>query len=171
MDYVILVDQHDTPIGTMEKLEAHQKGILHRAFSILLFNSRGELLIQKRSAAKYHSGGLWTNTCCSHPLPNESMEEASRRKLQQEMGIDVPLEFAYKFIYTATLDKNLIEHEYDHVFIGHYNGTPTPNPEEVEDWKYVDLSTLRSDVLKNENHYTAWFKLILNHPEIAALAI
>lgn len=171
MEHVILVDQHDIPIGTMEKLEAHKKGILHRAFSILLFNSKGELLLQKRSASKYHSGSLWTNTCCSHPLPNESTEEATRRKLKQEMGIDVPLEFAYKFVYKATLDNNLIEYEYDHVFFGHYEGEPTLNPDEAEDWKYVDLQTLRKEVEQNEHVFTAWFKLILNHPELSALTI
>lgn len=171
MEHVILVDENDTPIGTMEKLEAHKKGILHRAFSILLFNSKGELLLQKRSTSKYHSGSLWTNACCSHPLPHESMEEATRRKLKQEMGIDVPLEFVYKFIYKATLDNNLIEHECDHVFVGHYDGEPTLNPEEAEDWKYVDLQTLRKEVEQNEHTFTAWFKLILNHPEMSALTI
>ncbi|HTJ47854.1 MAG TPA: isopentenyl-diphosphate Delta-isomerase, partial [Cyclobacteriaceae bacterium] len=116
MEHVILVDERDDAIGTMEKIEAHEKGLLHRAFSILLFNSKGEFLLQKRSKKKYHSGGLWTNTCCSHPLPDEQIEEATRRKLKQEMGIEVKTEFAYKFIYKTNLDKNLIEHEYDHVY-------------------------------------------------------
>ncbi len=171
MEHVVLVDTNDSPIGTMEKLEAHQKALLHRAFSILLFNTKGELLLQKRASSKYHSGGLWTNTCCSHPLPNESMEEATKRKLFQEMGIEVELEFAYKFIYKAELDKNLIEHECDHVFIGQFDGTPKANPDEVEDWKYINLSQLREDISKHPDQYTAWFKLIMQHPEMAAIAI
>lgn len=122
MEHVILVDQNDNAIGTMEKLEAHQKGILHRAFSILLFNTKGELLLQKRSRLKYHSSSLWTNTCCSHPLPDEPMQQATRRKLKQEMGIDLQTEFAYKFTYRSNLDNGLIEHECDHVFIGTFDG-------------------------------------------------
>lgn len=164
MEHVILVDEFDNAIGTMEKLEAHQKGILHRAFSVLLFNSKGELLLQKRAIGKYHSGGLWTNTCCSHPLPGESMNEATRRKLIQEMGIDLNPEFFYKFIYKTNLDDNLIEHEYDHVFIGTYDGKPIINDEEVEDWKFTDLPSLRSDIQENPKAYTYWFKLIIEHP-------
>ncbi len=167
MEHVILVDEHDNSIGTMEKLEAHQKGFLHRAFSILLFNSKGELLLQKRATSKYHSGGLWTNTCCSHPLPGESIEKATRRKLKQEMGIDVQLSFAYKFIYKANLDKGLVEHECDHVFIGTFDGTPMINREEVEDWKFNDLNSLRADIRKNPEAYTFWFKEILNQKELA----
>jgi len=165
MEHVVLVDEHDNAIGTMEKLEAHQKGILHRAFSILLFNSKGELLLQKRSSLKYHSSGLWTNTCCSHPLPDEPTQQAARRKLKQEMGIDLQTEFAYKFIYKANLDKGLVEHELDHVFIGTFDGTPVINKEEVEDWKYVNVDELKRDMKKNASQYTAWFQLIVNHPE------
>ena len=124
MEKIILVDEHDNAIGTMEKMEAHRRGVLHRAFSIILFNSNGEILLQKRSKSKYHSGGLWTNTCCSHPLPNESIQDATRRRLKQEMGIDLQPEFAFKFIYKTPLDQNLIEHEYDHVFIGTFDGDP-----------------------------------------------
>lgn len=171
MEHVILVDELDNAIGTMEKIEAHQKGILHRAFSVLLFNSTGEILLQKRAIAKYHSGGLWTNTCCSHPLPGESMLEATRRKLIQEMGIDMIPEFAYKFIYKTNLDNNLIEHEYDHVFIGTYDGDPIINNEEVEDWKFTDLPTLRTDIKENPEAYTFWFKLIVNHPQLKAIII
>jgi isopentenyl-diphosphate delta-isomerase len=161
MEHVILVDEDDNAIGTMEKLEAHQKGVLHRAFSILLFNSNGEILLQKRSDEKYHSGGLWTNTCCSHPLPDESMEQATRRKLIQEMGVDVHTEFAYKFIYKTNLDKNLIEHECDYVFTGTFNDAPIINKEEVADWKFMDLKSLRKDILENPENYTYWFKLIV----------
>ena len=166
MEHVTLVDHDDNPVGTMEKLEAHRKGLLHRAFSILLFNSKGEMLLQKRALSKYHSGGLWTNTCCSHPLPDEDMHAAARRKLKQEMGIDLQPEFAYKFIYKANLDKGLIEHECDHVFIGSFDGTPTINPEEVEDWKYTNLHALRIDISKFPQQYTSWFKLIIEHHQL-----
>jgi isopentenyl-diphosphate Delta-isomerase len=171
MEHVILVDQDDNAIGTMEKLEAHRKGILHRAFSILLFNSNGELLIQKRSRLKYHSSSLWTNTCCSHPLPGEPMEQATQRKLKQEMGIDLRTEFAYKFIYEAHLDKGLIEHECDHVFIGTFDGTPIINKEEVEDWKFINLDSLRADIIKNPGSYTYWFKLIVEHPQLHSMLV
>ncbi len=166
MEHVILVDESDNAIGTMEKLEAHLKGRLHRAFSILLFNSKGEILLQKRATEKYHSGGLWTNTCCSHPLPDESMEEATRRKLIQEMGIDLEPEFAYKFMYKTNLADNLIEYEYDHVFVGTFNDDPIINTDEVEDWKFIDLPSLREDMNRNPEGYTAWFKLIMNHSQL-----
>jgi len=170
MEHVILVDEHDNEVGTMEKLEAHQKGVLHRAFSVLLFNTKGEVLLQKRAKSKYHSGGLWTNTCCSHPLPGESTRDATRRKLNQEMGIDLQPEFVYKFIYNASLDKDLTEHELDHVFIGTYDGDPIINTDEVEDWKYIDVAALRMDMKKNPGHYTAWFTLMMNHPQVAQRA-
>lgn len=166
MEHVVLVDEFDNIIGTMEKLEAHEKGLLHRAFSILLFNSKGEILLQKRSSAKYHSGGLWTNTCCSHPLPNERMEDATQRKLKQEMGIEASMEFNFKFIYNARLDKNLIEHEYDHVYTGMFDGVPILNREEVEDWKFIDFKSLQNDMELNPELYTYWFKAIVNHPEL-----
>src|SRR5690606_7296807 len=161
MENVILVDEQDNAIGVMDKMEAHQKGILHRAFSIIIFNSKGEMLIQKRAFSKYHSGGLWTNACCSHPLPEETMKEATRRRLNYEMGIDLEPDFAYKFIYNIPLDKNLIEHEFDHVFTATYDGTPVVNSEEVEDWKFMNVSSLKEDVQANPNQYTHWFKLIL----------
>ncbi len=166
MEHVILVDEHDNAIGTMEKMEAHQKGLLHRAFSILVFNSKGQLLLQKRSWKKYHSGGLWTNTCCSHPLPNETMAEATRRKLIQEMGIDVETEFSHKFMYRTGLDNHLIEYEYDHVYIGRYDEDPTVNQDEVEDWKFVSLDVLRADIKKRPQDFTYWFRLIIDHPEL-----
>ena len=168
MDNVILVDEHDNAIGTMEKMEAHKQGKLHRAFSILLFNSNGEILIQKRAGSKYHSGGLWTNTCCSHPNPNEDIDVATRRRLQFEMGIDTKIEFAYKFIYRAPLDQDLIEHELDYVFIGTFDGMPAPNPAEVEDWKFVRFAELREDVAENPSKYTPWFRLIVAHEELDA---
>jgi isopentenyl-diphosphate delta-isomerase len=168
MEEVILVDSNDNAIGTMEKLEAHHRGVLHRAFSVLLFNDEGKILMQKRSGRKYHSAGLWTNTCCSHPQPGENMENAARRRLQEEMGIDLQPQFAYKFIYKTQLDRDLIEHEYDHDFVGTFNGNPVINHDEVEDWKYVDLDWLRKDMLENPGHYTYWFKLIINQHKLQA---
>jgi isopentenyl-diphosphate delta-isomerase len=164
MEEVILVDELDNVVGTMEKMEAHRKGILHRAFSILIFNSGGQLLLQKRSAAKYHSGGLWTNACCSHPSPHEAMDVAVRKRLKHEMGIDLQPTFVYTFKYEAALDNGLTEHELDHVFIAKFDGTPLVNPNEVEDWKFVDLEKLKEEVRKNPQDYTEWFKLILEHP-------
>jgi len=171
MNKVILVDANDNPIGTMEKMEAHEKGLLHRAFSILIFNSKGEMLLQKRAASKYHSGGLWTNSCCSHPAPNESLEMAVKRRLKEEMGIDVQPTFSYKFTYKANLDKNLIEHEIDHVFTAQYDGAPIINDREVEDWKYVSVNELQTDVHRNPEIYTKWFKLILAHKKLASALV
>lgn len=170
MDHVILVDDQDRETGTMEKMAAHREGLLHRAFSVLLFNSKGEILLQKRAGSKYHSGGLWTNTCCSHPLPNEPILEGVRRKLKQEMGIDNRPEFAYKFIYHVALDHGLTEHEYDHVFIGTFDGEPEINEHEVEDWKFMDMAALRSDMQQNPDNYTHWFRLIVNHRELLEYA-
>lgn len=166
MEHVILVDEQDNIMGTMEKIEVHQKGILHRAFSILLFNSQGEILLQKRATTKYHSGGLWTNTCCSHPLPGESMQQATSRKLEQEMGINVPLKFEYKFLYRTNLGENLTEHELDHVYTGVFNGVPIINPEEVEDWKFVDIKSLRTNMFQNPDDYTVWFRIIMERLEL-----
>jgi len=168
MEHVILVDEKDNAVGTMEKMEAHRKGELHRAFSVVVYNSKGEILLQKRAKTKYHSGGLWTNACCSHPQPNESMAEATARKLKQEMGIALHLDFAFKFIYQIKLDRNLVEHEYDHVFTGLFDGEPVVNAEEVEDWKFVNLISLRKDVAINPAYYTYWFRLILNHPDLVS---
>lgn len=171
MEQVILVDENDNEIGPFEKMEAHKQGLLHRAFSVLLFNSKGEVLLQKRSSKKYHSAGLWTNTCCSHPRPGESVQEAAHRRLKEEMGIDVTPEFAYSFIYKTTLENGLIEHELDHVYIGSYEGTPHVNNLEVEDWKFESIDWLKKDIVSNPEHYTFWFKEILNQKELADFAL
>jgi isopentenyl-diphosphate Delta-isomerase len=169
MEKVILVDEQDGIIGSMEKMEAHKKGLLHRAFSILLFSSKGEILLQKRSTTKYHSGGLWTNTCCSHPTLDESIACTARKRLKFEMGIDLESQFSFKFIYRSELDKGLIEHEFDYVFTGIFNGAPLINLDEVEDWKFVDIPTLRADLENNPASYTPWFKLIMNRIELTKM--
>ncbi len=162
MKQVILVNEFDQPIGVLEKLEAHQKGLLHRAFSIFIFNDSNELMLQRRAFDKYHSGGLWTNTCCSHPDPNEGVLEACHRRLQEEMGFDTELEFVTSFIYRAELDQNLIEHEFDHVYIGKYTDNPVINESEVSEWKFVNLADLENDMKKHPDHYTVWFKIIFS---------
>jgi len=170
MEHVILVDPYDNAIGSMEKLEAHQKGLLHRAFSVVLFNRRGEMLLQKRAAGKYHSAGLWTNTCCSHPQPGERVEDAARRRLFEEMGIDLQPEFAYSFIYKTPLDHDLIENELDHVYVGTFDGTPRINTTEVEDWKFVPVADLRTDMQLHPDRYTYWFRLIVDDARLKPAA-
>lgn len=169
MESVILVDENDIELGTMEKMEAHRRGLLHRAFSVLLFNSKGELLLQKRSSSKYHSAGLWTNTCCSHPLPGETMDHAIQRKLMQEMNINAKPVLAFTFIYRADLENGLIEHEYDHVFIGTSDSEPVINRDEVEDWKFTSLSELQKEIKTNPDQFTFWFKLIIADREFKAI--
>lgn len=166
MEQVILVDPQDREIGAMEKMEAHKKGVLHRAFSILLFNSKGEMLLQKRAGSKYHSPGLWTNTCCSHPKPGESMRDATARKLMQEMGIASYTAFRFKFMYRAELEAGLVEHEIDHVFTGTFDGMPVINKQEVEDWKFTPVGELKQDISTNPDRYTFWFRKILDHPDL-----
>jgi len=155
---VILVDENDQPIGTMEKLEAHHKGVLHRAFSVFVFNSAGELMLQRRAAHKYHSPGLWTNTCCSHPRMGETAEEAAHRRLVEEMGFDCDLEYGFHFIYKKQVGE-LIEHELDHVFLGTFDGEPNLNPEETDGWRMMGLDQVATDMEANPDHYTEWFKI------------
>ncbi len=159
-DSVILVDVNDLEIGTMEKLEAHQKGFLHRAFSIFIFNSKGEMLLQKRAAEKYHTGNLWSNSCCSHPLPGENFEICLDRKLMQEMGIGCSLEPAFTFTYKADLDNGLTEYELDHIYTGIYNGVPSPNPLEVSDWRFVSMKALTKELDDSPEQFTPWFRLL-----------
>jgi isopentenyl-diphosphate delta-isomerase len=161
MEEVILVDRDDNAIGTMEKMEAHEKGLLHRAFSVFIFNSKGQLLLQRRADTKYHSGGLWTNSCCSHPRKGETVQEAAARRVEEELGIEVNSEQLFSFIYKAELDNNLIEHELDHVLIGNYENAPDPNADEVMEWKYADMDFIQKDIQEQPDLYTAWFKIIL----------
>ena len=157
---VILVNKKDIQLGLMPKMEAHRKGVLHRAFSVFIFKSSRELLIQKRSSQKYHSPGLWTNTCCSHQRDGESTIDAANRRLNEEMGLNADLKEIFSFIYRANLKNGLIEHEFDHVLVGYTDLSPIINIKEVEDWKWVDLSILEHDIDKNPNIYTEWFKII-----------
>ncbi len=163
---VILVDEQDKELGLMEKMEAHEKGVLHRAFSIFVFNSKNEVMLHQRAWSKYHSGGLWTNTCCSHPRAGETVVEAAHRRLQEEMGFDCDLEEQFSFIYKKDLDNELTEHELDHVVFGFTDHQPEINPEEVADWKYMQLEDLKQDIVANPNQYTEWFKICL--PEVLA---
>lgn len=160
-EQVILVDREDNPVGTMEKMEAHQKGVLHRAFSVFIFTSSGELILQRRAAHKYHSPGLWTNTCCSHPRPGEAVEDAAHRRLVEEMGFDAPVQHSFSFIYKKQVGE-LIEHELDHVFIGEWDGKPSLNPEETDAWKTMKLQDLEQDVAANPRAYTEWFRICLD---------
>lgn len=143
----------------MEKMQAHREAALHRAFSIFIINENDEMLIHQRAHDKYHSGGLWTNACCSHPRPGESIEEAANRRLFEEMGMIVPVEKKFSFIYHAPLGDKMFEHELDHVLIGITNQAPKPNPEEVADWKYISFYDLQKDMKENPKAYTAWFKI------------
>ena len=161
-DEVILVDENDNPIGISEKIEAHQAGKLHRAFSIFIFNASGQMLLQKRASGKYHSGGLWSNACCSHPNPGESTEAAAHRRLKEELGFDCPLAEVHQFVYRADLDSGLCEHEYDHVLIGSSDAEPVVNPAEVDDWKWIDLAALREDLQRNPADYTYWLRVSLD---------
>jgi isopentenyl-diphosphate delta-isomerase len=160
MEQVVLVNELDQEIGLMEKMEAHEKALLHRAFSVFVFNDAGELLLQQRAFEKYHSGGLWTNTCCSHPRANEAVLDAANRRLVEEMGFNTPLEKVLEFIYLAEFSNGLTEHEYDHVFIGQYNGTIVPDPNEVHAYEYRTMESIQASLDANEGLFTAWFEII-----------
>ena len=159
-EYVILVDEQDNPIGSMEKIEAHQKALLHRAFSVFIFNNRGELMLQQRAKKKYHSPLLWTNTCCSHQKEGETSLKAGKRRLQEEMGFSCDLEEVFSFIYKAPFDNGLTEHELDHVMVGKYEEDPKINREEVEAFKWMPLKDIKKDIENKPELYTEWFKII-----------
>jgi isopentenyl-diphosphate delta-isomerase len=161
-EHVILVDEHDTAIGTMPKMEAHEKGFLHRAFSVFIFNFKGELLLQQRALHKYHSPGLWTNTCCSHPREDESTEEAAKRRLKEEMGLVCKLEKKFDFIYKISFDNGLTEHEFDHVFFGKSNNHPTINTDEVLAYNYSSIAEIERELLLKPELFTEWFKICFN---------
>jgi isopentenyl-diphosphate delta-isomerase len=159
LEQVILVDELDNELGVMEKMEAHQKGVLHRAFSVFLFDKEGNMLLQKRAINKYHSPGLWTNTCCSHPRLGETVNDAANRRLIEEMGIHCTTELAFKFIYNASLDQELIEHELDHVFVGEYDGAVFPNKEEVSDYLYESIDEIKAKMETDPKAFTVWFNI------------
>ncbi len=157
---VILVDELDNQLGLMPKMQAHEKAVLHRAFSVFIFNDKGELMLQQRAAHKYHSPLLWTNTCCSHQRDGESNIEAGKRRLIEEMGFKTNLKEIFSFVYKAQFDNGLTEHELDHVMIGNFNGVPKINPDEVASYKWMTLEAVKKDIELQPNIYTAWFKII-----------
>jgi isopentenyl-diphosphate Delta-isomerase len=159
MTAVILVDEQDNETGQMEKIEAHEKALLHRAFSVFIFNPAGEMLLQQRAVAKYHSGGLWTNACCSHPLPGEATPAAAQRRLYEEMGFNAPLQKAFDFIYKTAFANGLTEHEFDHVFTGVYDGDIVPNSAEVQDYCYKTIADIKQSIASHPGKYTEWFKI------------
>jgi isopentenyl-diphosphate delta-isomerase len=167
MEQVILVDELDNEIGTKEKMQAHKEALLHRAFSVFIFNKKGELLLQRRALNKYHSPGLWTNTCCSHPRPNEILMNAVKRRLVEEMGFDCDLFYQFNFIYKASLDQGMTEHELDHVYFGTYEGEIIINPEEVSEYKFVSITELEININKQPHLFTEWFKIVFEKVKIA----
>lgn len=163
-DLLILVDENDNEVGVSDKLSVHQQGLLHRAFSLFVFNSDGELLLQKRATKKYHSGGLWSNTCCSHPRKGETLSHAISRRLQEEMGMNCKAEFKFCFIYKTKFENGLTEYEYDHVYFANSNDIPTPNETEVQNWKYISLEKLQYEIKSQPENFSEWLKVCL--PEI-----
>ncbi|GAA4321452.1 isopentenyl-diphosphate Delta-isomerase [Flaviaesturariibacter amylovorans] len=159
--HVLLVNGRDEPMGTMEKMAAHEQGLLHRAFSVFLFDAEGRMLLQRRAVTKYHGGGLWSNACCSHPYPDEPVPDAARRRLREELGIEASIEPIFAFTYRAEVENGLTEHEFDHVFAGIYAGPLALNPEEVAECRYVALPELRAEVAAAPGRFTAWFKMVL----------
>ncbi len=158
-DYLILVDENDKQWGKLEKLLVHQLGLLHRAFSVFIFNTKGQLLLQQRADGKYHSAGLWTNTCCSHPQFGEETNDAVNRRLEEEMGMTCDVQFAFSFLYKVKFENGLTEHEYDHVYFGITNEIPLPNKDEVQNWNYISLKNLEMDLALHPKRYTEWLKL------------
>ena len=156
---VILVNEKDEEVGRMEKFEAHRKALLHRAFSVFIFNKKGEMLLQKRANSKYHSGGLWSNACCSHPNPGEEIMEAALRRLKEELGFQVPLKKIFEFTYKAEFENGLTEHEFDHVYASEYNGLISPNHKEISDYCYKDIIEIKESLKSHPQKYTVWFHL------------
>ena len=160
---VILVDENDNEIGIEEKLSAHKKKLLHRAFSIFLFNKSSEILLQKRAPKKYHSGNLWTNTCCSHPIPNMPLKQSAKKRLVEEMGIHTELTKVFSFIYETEFTNGLYEYEYDHVLFGQFDGIPKLNPDEAVDYKWIKISDLKAQIESNPEKFTVWLRIMINN--------
>jgi isopentenyl-diphosphate delta-isomerase len=163
---VVLVDENDAEVGTEEKLRAHLDGRLHRALSVFVADSAGRLLLQRRAAGKYHSGGQWTNTCCSHPRPGEPVDAAARRRLAEEMGMECELLPAFRFVYRADVGGGLTEAEYDHVFVGRFDGEPSPNPDEVDGWRWASLRELAAELAAEPERFTPWFRIVMGRPDL-----
>ncbi len=168
-DKINLVDENGKRIGAIDKLEAHVKGQLHEAFSIFIFNSKGELLLQQRAKGKYHSGGLWSNTVCSHAKLGEELSDAVQRRLKEEMGFSTPADEIFSFIYRSDYENGLTEHEFDHVFVGYYDGEPVPNQEEVMDHEWMAIADLKKDIEKNPDNYTTWLRKILENEKFKGI--
>ena len=166
MSQVILVNSNNEPIGEMEKMEVHEKGLLHRAFSVFIFNKQGEMLLQQRAQQKYHSPQLWTNACCSHPMPGEETEASAHRRLKEELGFDTALTEVFSFTYQSVFDNGLTEHEFDHVFTGVYDGVLLPNPEEVKDHCFMKMEDIRKQIKLSPQQYTSWFKIAFPKLEV-----
>ncbi len=161
MDNVILVDERDVETGIMEKLEAHQRNMLHRAFSVFIFDNQGRMLLQQRALSKYHSPGLWTNACCSHPRPGENTLRAAENRLQLEMGIDTELYYKTSYLYKADVGNGLFEHEFDHIFTGHYSHDPAPNPDEACSFKWLETESIKKLIEQEPQRFTVWFRLLM----------
>jgi isopentenyl-diphosphate Delta-isomerase len=159
---VVLVDISDCAIGTEDKLAAHRSGVLHRAFSVFVFDGARNLLLQRRARTKYHSGGLWANSCCGHPRPGESVQAAATRRLYEEMGFGCELRTLTSFVYRADVGKGLVEHEYDHVLVGRFDGAPAPDPGEVEEWRWVRMNSLAGEIAEHDDRFAAWFPIALD---------
>jgi isopentenyl-diphosphate delta-isomerase len=159
MEEVILVNEQDEQTGTIEKMEAHRKALLHRAFSVFIFNGKGEMLLQQRAIGKYHSPGLWTNTCCSHPRPGEDVESAANRRLKEEMGIETSLKKIFDFIYRTEFDNGLTEYEFDHVYTGSYLGMFVPDKKEVKDYCFRTMDDISQDLIRCPEKYSSWFSI------------
>ena len=164
-EFVVLVDANDNDIGTMEKMKAHENAVLHRAFSIFIFNTKGEMLIHQRAFSKYHTPGLWTNACCSHPRLGETLQQATSRRLREEMGMEADIKKIFDFVYKADVGQGLIEHEFDHVFVGTTDVLPNINREEVETYSYIKMDDLRNDINLHPEKYTVWFKIAFDRVE------
>ncbi|MEO8337872.1 MAG: isopentenyl-diphosphate Delta-isomerase [bacterium] len=160
---VVLVDPDDRELGVASKLDAHRDGMLHRAFSVIVFDSSGAMLLQRRSAVKYHSAGLWSNSCCGHPRPGEALQAAAERRLREELGLDVALEHDFAFLYKVELDNGLHEHELDHVFVGRSDAVPVPDPGEVSEWRRVSPATLLPEMADDPAAFSAWFHILMKH--------
>lgn len=171
MERVILVDEKDREIGQAEKLEAHRVGLLHRAFSLLLYNEKGEMLIQKRADGKYHGAGLWSNACCSHPRPGELIKDSVKRRAKEELGLETENHYLFKVKYEFDMGNGLIEHEMDHVFVGRCHEDPKPDPEEISDWKYVDPTELEEMMEENPERFSPWFQLIRSRIDFSKIPL